>query len=363
MKDLRNWLALATVHGLDGLKFQRLSEHITAAELVALPASALRNIGFTSRQAQLLAYESEAKVELALRWLEQAEDHHIIPYNHPDYPVLLKQTKQPPLLLFVKGNPQVLSQQQLAMVGSRQPTPTGRRIAQDFAAELTQQGYVITSGMARGIDTESHKGALQASGITIAVLGHGLDQIYPAANKSLAEHIAGQGALVSEYFPQVAPLPKYFPQRNRIVVGLSIGTIVVEAALKSGSLISANLAAEYSRDVFAVPGNIYNPQSAGCHLLIQQGAKLVTCPADILEERSFLTSICTKNEPTESKNCNTDLFTMSLLANVGDDVTAIDTIAERSGLAVTEATIALLELELAGEVATVPGGYIRVRSA
>lgn len=363
MQDLRNWLALATVHGLDGLKFQRLSEHITAAELVALPVSALQNIGFTSRQAQLLAYETDSKIDSALRWLEQAENHHIITYFDPAYPALLKQTKQPPLLLFVKGNPAVLAQQQLAMVGSRQPTPTGRKIAQAFAAELSQQGYIITSGMARGIDSESHKGALQAAGITIAVLGHGLEQVYPASNKALAAAIAEQGALVTEYFPSVEPQAKYFPQRNRIVVGLSIGTIVVEAAIKSGSLISANLSAEYSRDVFAVPGNIYNPQSAGCHLLIQQGAKLVTCVADILEERSFLTNSCAKTEPTVAKNCNIDLFAAQLLANVGDDVTAIDIIAERSGLAITEASIALLELELAGEVATVPGGFIRVRSA
>lgn len=363
MKDLRNWLALATVHGLDGLKFQRLSEHITAAELVALPVSALQNIGFTSRQAQLLAYKADSKVEAALRWLEQAPNHHIITYFDSAYPALLKQTKQPPLLLFVKGNPAVLAQQQFAMVGSRQPTPTGRKVAQAFAAELSQQGYVITSGMARGIDSESHKGALQVDGITIAVLGHGLEQIYPATNKALAAAITEQGALVSEYFPSVAPHPSYFPQRNRIVVGLSMGTIVVEAALKSGSLISANLAAEYSRDVFAVPGTIYNPQSAGCHWLIQQGAKLVANVSDILEERSFLTSHCAENDRIAVKKSTSDLFASQLLANVGDDVTAIDIIAERSGLAVAEATIALLQLELAGEVATVPGGYIRVRSA
>ncbi|WNO59705.1 DNA-processing protein DprA [Rheinheimera sp. MMS21-TC3] len=362
MKDLRNWLALATVHGLDGLKFQRLSEHISAAELVSLPISALQNLGFTSRQAQLLASESASKVDSALAWYEQSECHHIITFFDPNYPALLKQIKNPPLVLFIKGHPSVLSQQQFAMVGSRQPTPAGRKIAQTFAGELSQQGYIITSGMARGIDSESHKGALQASGITIAVLGHGLEQIYPASNKSLAATISEQGALVSEYFPQVAPLASYFPQRNRIVVGLSIGTIVVEAAVKSGSLISANLAAENNRDVFAVPGNIYNPQSTGCHLLIQQGAKLVTNVADILEERSFLTNSCTKSEQAVVKKANIDLFAAQLLANVGDDVTTIDIIAERSGMAISEANVALLELELAGEVATVPGGYIRVRS-
>ena len=363
MDELHNWLALASVHGLDGLKYQRLREHISLSELVRLPESTLRNIGFTERQAFLLAQESGAKVQSALRWLDQATNHHVITYADKNYPALLKQTKQPPLLLFVKGDPQLLSQQQLAMVGSRQPTPTGRKVAFNFAAELTQQGYLVTSGMARGIDSESHKGALSAGGLTIAVLGHGLEQVYPTSNKALAQAIAEQGALVSEYFPDVQARAEFFPQRNRIVVGLSIGTIVVEAALKSGTLISANLAAEYSRDVFAVPGSIYSPQSAGCHALIQQGAKLVTGVADIIEEWSFFSQSCLKSEAEQEKSTETDLFARQLLANVGDEVTAVDQIAERAGVVIADATIALLQLELAGEVAAVPGGYIRVRSA
>lgn len=363
MEDIRNWLALASVHGLDGLKFQRLSEQISAAELVKLPASTLRNIGFTERQAHILTYEAQAKADYAMAWLQQADNHHIITFVDARYPALLKQTKQPPLLLFVKGDPQVLAQQQLAMVGSRQPTPTGRKVAHNFAAELSQQGYVITSGMARGIDSESHKGALQAGGLTIAVLGHGLEQVYPASNKALAEAIAAQGALVSEYFPDVQARAELFPQRNRIVVGLSIGTIVIEAGLKSGTLISANLAAEYSRDVFAVPGSVYSPQSQGCHQLIQQGAKLVTSVADIVEEWSFFSKSCLTNTPEQEKSNETDLFASQLLANVGDEVTAVDLIAQRAGLVIADATIALLQLELAGEVAAVPGGYIRVRSA
>lgn len=363
MEDLRNWLAVASVHGLDGLKFQRLREHISLSELVKLPASTLRNIGFTERQAYLLAHEAKAKAESALHWLDSCQHHHIIPFSDPRYPALLKQTKQPPLLLFVKGDPLVLQQQQLAMVGSRQPTPTGRKVAHNFAAELTQQGYLVTSGMARGIDSESHKGALSAGGLTVAVLGHGLEQVYPTSNKTLAQAIASQGALVSEYFPDVRARAEFFPQRNRIVVGLSIGTIVVEAGLKSGTLISANLAAEYSRDVFVVPGSVYSPQSAGCHALIQQGAKLVTCVADIVEEWSFFSQSCLTNMPEQEKSTETDLFARQLLANVGDEVTAVDQIAERTGMVIADATIALLQLELAGEVAAVPGGYIRVRSA
>ncbi|MEW5683228.1 MAG: DNA-processing protein DprA [Pseudomonadota bacterium] len=363
MEDLRNWLALATVHGQDGLKFQRLSEHICLAELVKLPASTLKNIGFTERQAYLLTQEASPKVEKAIRWLAQSDQHHVITYQDPRYPPLLKQTKQPPLILFVKGDPMILLQQQLAMVGSRTPTPTGRKVAQSFAAELSQQGYVITSGMARGIDSESHKGALGAGGLTVAVLGHGLEHVYPTSNKTLAEQITRQGALVSEYFPDVQPRAEWFPQRNRIVVGLSIGTIVVEAGLKSGTLISANLAAEYSRDVFAVPGSIFSPQSSGCHQLIQQGAKLVTNVADILEEWHFFSKSCLKGEAEAEKSQQSDLFAGQLLANVGDEVTAVDVIAQRAGMAIADANIALLQLELAGEVAAVPGGYIKVRSA
>lgn len=363
MEELRNWLALASVHGLDGLKYQRLREHISLAELVTLPASTLRNIGFTERQAFLLSHEASAKADYALRWLERDPSHHIITYADSSYPALLKQTKQPPLLLFVKGNPTLLAQQQLAIVGTRQPTPTGRKVAYNFAAELTQQGYVVTSGMARGIDSESHKGALSAGGLTIAVLGHGLEQVYPASNQALASAITERGALVSEYFPDVQARAEFFPQRNRIVVGLSIGTLVVEAALKSGTLISANLTAEYSRDLFVVPGSIYSSQSAGCHALIQQGAKLVTSVADIIEEWSFFTQRCLTNDTDSEKSVETDLFACQLLANVGDEVTAVDLIAERAGMVVADTAIALLQLEIAGEVAAVPGGYIRVRSA
>ena len=363
MKDIRTWLALASVYGLDGLKFQRLSEQISLPDLVKQSPRTLQNLGFTERQAFLLVSESAAKAEYALRWLDSHPQHHVICFSDPLYPALLKQTKQPPLLLFVKGDPHVLTQQQLAMVGSRQPTPTGRKVAFNFAAELCQQGYVITSGMARGIDSESHKGALQAGGLTIAVLGHGLEQVYPVTNKTLAEQIVQQGALVTEYFPDVQARAEFFPQRNRIVVGLSIGTIVVEAGVKSGTLISANLAAEYSRDVFAVPGSVYSPQSSGCHSLIQQGAKLVTCVADIIEEWSFFSQSCLTNIPVAEKSTATDLFADKLLANVGDEVTAVDLIAERAGVVIADATIALLQLELAGEVAAVPGGYIRVRSA
>lgn len=359
MENVHNWLALASV-GLNGQRYRQLSEHISLAELVALPASTLQQIGFTQRQAQRLCYESGRWIEQALQWQAEAADQHIISFEHPFYPPLLKETRQPPLVLFVKGHPELLCQSQIAMVGSRTPSATGRKVARQLAAELTQSGILVTSGMAQGIDSECHRGALQARGNTIAVLGHGLRQIYPSSNKPLAADIVQSGALVSEYFPNVRARAEFFPQRNRIVVGLSIGTVVVEAALKSGSLISAQLAVDYNREVFAIPGGFYNPQAAGCHYLIQQGAKLVTCLADILEERALFVDngLIVQSE----KNTVLDLCSQQLLDNLEEEPVPADALAERLGITVTDVSITLLQLELAGRVAVVPGGYIRVRS-
>lgn len=359
MEKLHNWLALASV-GLGGQRYLKLSEHIGLAELVSLPASTLQQIGFTARQAKHLTYDVTHWVNQALSWQAEASDQHLIAFDDPRYPPLLKETGSPPLVIFLKGDPALLRCPQIAVVGSRSPTPTGRNVARQFAAELTQSGIIVTSGMARGIDSEAHSGALAAGGKTLAVLGHGLRQIYPTSNRKLAEQIAQTGALVSEYFPDVCARPAFFPQRNRIVVGLSTGTVVVEAALKSGSLISANLAADYNREVFVVPGSVYATQSAGCHQLIQQGAKLVTCVADILEERAVFAD--NGLHRGEEKNTMFDLCTLTLLDNVADEPLPADILAERTGMTATDVSIALLELELAGEVAVVPGGYIRVRS-
>lgn len=359
METLHNWLTIASV-GLGGQRYLQLSEHISLTELVALPASTLQQVGFTQRQAQLLCYEAPRWVEQALQWQDESSEHHIIPFDHPFYPPLLKETRQPPLVLFVKGEPTLLRQPQMAMVGSRSPSPTGRSVARQLATELIQNGILVTSGMARGIDSECHQGALQAGGKTLAVLGHGLRQVYPSSNKQLAADIAQSGALVSEYFPNIRARAEFFPQRNRIVVGLSIGTVVVEAALKSGSLISAQLAADYNRDVFAVAGAFYNPQAAGCNHLIQQGAKLVTCVADILEERALFVDnglLC-----QQEKNSALDLCSEQLLDNLDEQPIPADVLAERVGITVTDVSITLLQLELAGRVAAVPGGYIRVRS-
>lgn len=363
MDDLALWLALASVPAMDIQRFQRLLEHIPLSEFFAASPTQLQHYGLTARQSELLLAPDHPRIDACQRWLAAAPDRHFIRCIDPEYPPLLRQIKQPPLALFVVGQPALLQQPQLAIVGSRQPTPGARQTAFEFAAALSQAGLTISSGLAQGIDGAAHQGALSVQGGTVAVLGHGLQHIYPKQHTALTAQIAAQGALVSEYMPDQPPRPEFFPLRNRIVVGLSLGTLVVEAALKSGSLISAGYAAEYSRELFAMPGSIYNPQAAGCHQLIQQGAKLTTCPADILDELVGFKPTSLKAQPERKNNCQQALFETGLLANVGDEATAIDVIAARAQLPVAEVSIALLQLELTGEVAVVPGGYIRVRRA
>jgi len=247
------------------------------------------------------------------------------------------------------------------MVGTRNPTPGGQDAAAGLSRELAQSGLAITSGLALGIGGICHRAALQVKGRTLAVLGAGLEQLYPRRHQALAEAIRDQGgALVSEFWPQVPPRPEHFPRRNRIISGLSLGTVVVEAAEQSGSLITARYALEQGREVFAVPGSIHNPQARGCHRLIQQGAKLVGCAADILEELHPLARFVATPASLESKVAS-DLPFSALLDNVGYETTAIDRIVQGSGLPVPEVMTQLIELELAGWIASVPGGYVRAR--
>lgn len=220
-------------------------------------------------------------------WAEQAE-RFLVPMNSPYYPGLLLTTPDPPPLLYVHGKPQQLALPQIAIVGSRKPTPAGKKIAMSFAADLCAAGYQITSGLAFGIDAASHEGALQSGKPTIAVLGTGVNVIYPKAHRHLAEAIVEQGALVSEFMPDTNAQAWHFPQRNRIISGMSHGVLVVEAALASGSLITARLAAEQGREVFVIPGSIHNRMSKGCHLLIRQGALLVESAREVLEELGSL---------------------------------------------------------------------------
>ncbi|MHB8744379.1 MAG: DNA-processing protein DprA [Sulfuricaulis sp.] len=244
----------------------------------------------------ILSGPDDTALKPALDWLAEPR-HHLIVWSDPDYPSLLREIPDPPAMLYVLGDRCLLARPQLAIVGSRNPTPMGRDNARAFAANLAGAGLVITSGLALGVDGAAHRGALEAGGKTIALAGTGLDRVYPSAHRDLAHDISRHGALVSEFPLATPPRPENFPRRNRLISGLSLGTLVVEAALQSGSLITARLASEQGREVFAIPGSIHSPQSRGCHALIRQGAKLVETAQDVLEELGPLVSVVRRAAP------------------------------------------------------------------
>ncbi len=325
--------------------------------------SELQSHGLKKTTLDYICSPDWAIVEEDLQWLDQP-NHHILTLENPLYPFRLKEIADPPPLLFVLGDPEVLSQAQLALVGSRNPTPGGSATAFEFARYLAAMGLVITSGLALGIDGKGHRGALAAGGFSIAVAGTGVDRVYPARHRKLAHQIAENGAIVSEYPLGSQPQRSNFPRRNRILSGLSIGVLVVEAAMNSGSLITARMAAEQGREVFAVPGSIHNPLARGCHALIRQGAKLVEVADDILEELAPLVGHNpTRPEEIESSGGagvrNGDLSSeyCSLLDAMGYDQVSVDTLVERTGLTAEELSSMLLVLELKNIVSPVAGGF------
>lgn len=298
-------------------------------------------------------------VDEDLVWMTVAENH-LISYEDAHYPKILKQIADPPLVLYVCGNKLALAQTQLAIVGSRHATCMGLKNAEQFAFHLAQVGLTITSGLAIGVDGASHRGALAADGMTIAVAGTGLKHIYPTRHTSLAgKIIAHRGALVSEFPLNMQAHAANFPRRNRIISGLSMGVVVVEAARKSGSLITAHSALEQGREVFAIPGSIHNPMAQGCHYLIQQGAKLVENVNDIFVELPALSHLIKTNEAKEKKPL-LDKKTQNVLEMVGYETTSMDVIILRSRLTASEVSSILLALELKGYIQFVSGGYIRV---
>ncbi|WP_394132339.1 DNA-processing protein DprA [Shewanella maritima] len=304
------------------------------------------------------------KVEQALEWQDRHENHHLIAFDDPLYPPLLSQITDPPPVLFVKGAPEQLLIPSIAIVGSRNASPGGINAAQNLTTELSQLGYSITSGMALGIDGAAHQAALTCGGATIAVLGTGIDCVYPKRHQSLYHHLVESGCVVSEFWPDTSAYAGNFPKRNRVVTGIALGTVVVEATIKSGSLVSARLAMEQNREVFAVPGSILNPQSQGCHELIKNGAKLVTSAADIIEEipslsHHHLEEVRKRHHISGEEQCH--LPFPSLLASVGYEATTIDSVVEHSGKPIDLVLVQMLELELQGWVTQVPGGYVRLK--
>lgn len=359
-QDLLYWLALVRAPGLGSIGISRLLEQIdTPRGLFDKGADERLALGQKTRE--YLKNPDWAAAEQDLQWADGVA-RHIITRQDPRYPERLAQISDPPPLLFVNGDPEVLLTPQLAIVGSRNPTPSGARSAGEFAHFLAASGITVSSGLATGIDGAAHNGALAAEGLTLAVTGTGPDRIYPSRHRELAHRVVDQGALVTEFPPGTRPHPGNFPRRNRIISGLSLGVLVVEAAKKSGSLITARLAMEQGREVFAIPGSIHNPLARGCHQLIRQGAKLVETAADILEElapllagMSILQPQLAENSPTDAPR-EWDQEYRQLLTALDYDPQPVDLLIERSGLTAEAVSSMLLVLELEGRVSSAPGG-------
>jgi DNA processing protein len=320
-----------------------------------------QHIGLKPKQRQALFHPDEAEIEQALRWAE-AENQHIIPWGDKAYPELLRETEDAPILLYARGKVDLLKAPQLAVVGSRHASRQGLQIAEDFATHLSAVGLCITSGLAHGIDAAAHRGGLKGQGSTLAVVGTGLDRIYPAANQALAREISERGLMVSEYALGTRPLAYHFPRRNRIISGLATGCLVVEAALKSGSLITARQAMEQGREVFAIPGSINNSLAKGCHQLIKQGAKLVETAEDILEELSPLVNFTWQaQQATQSivKDEVAGLLNHPLLALMGFDAISLDELAVLSKLPASEIQVQMMLLELEGVIEALSAGRWR----
>lgn len=364
--ELRYWLALWRAAGIGSQRFAKLLRIFPRlAVLFKQSRAELAALGLPERCVIALSAPDWEGVAQDLRWAEESH-HHILTWGDPRYPAQLMHAADAPPVLFIAGDPAVLQQRQLAIVGSRNPSPSGLEHAQQFACRLVQAGLAITSGLALGIDAASHQGALQAKGVTIAVLGCGLDRIYPRSHATLARAIvADGGAVVTEFPIGVRPKAEHFPRRNRIVSGLSLGVLVVEATLRSGSLITARLAAEQGREVFAIPGSIHNPLARGCHLLIRQGAKLVETVDDILEELGCLAgAFATTNTTTEVAQGKNSLAEdcRQLLECLGYESASIDQMAQRSGLSAAAVTSLAIQLELNGLIRRTPDGAF-MRSA
>jgi len=353
--SIKAWLALSQIRGLGGEGARRLLQEFGSPDAVlSAPVSILNSFVKAEVAAAISGGIADDLLAPALNWLEE-DYNHIVTLGDSDYPQALLNIADPPLLLYIKGRRDLLNATALAIVGSRNATPQGKSNAEEFSKSLSDAGLCIISGMAHGIDAAAHRGALLGMSSSIAVVGTGLDKVYPAANRDLAHALAAQGTLISEFPLGTPPVATNFPRRNRIISGMSIGCLVVEASLQSGSLITARLAMEQGRDVFAIPGSIHSPQSKGCHALIKQGAKLAETAQDILEE---LSGVCHaysgKPETSDSQYQGSDL-----LALIGFDPVSMDGLCTRSGLTVSQLSAMLLSLELEGRITALPGGLFQ----
>ena len=347
--DVSAWLALEAVAGLgpDGTR-QLLDRFGSAPAILAAGSTSLKPVVGAKLAAAIQEAARQEPEAAALAWLTEP-DAHLISCLDPRFPPALKDLPGAPAWLYVKGDPAVLARPLLAIVGSRNATPQGRRDAEAFARTLAEAGLTIVSGLAEGIDAAAHEGGLLGNGSGVAVVGTGLDRVYPARHRDLAHRLAATGALVSEFAIGTPPKPGHFPRRNRLISGLAVGVLVVEAAPQSGSLITARLAGEQGREVFAMPGSIHSPLAKGCHRLIKQGAKLVESAEDILEELRWQWTPPPVADPAGAAGD-------ALLELLGAEPVGLDALAAASGLTVDRLSAMLLTLELEGRVAQLPGG-------
>jgi len=367
-EELRGWLKLLGARGVGYAGARRLIDAFGSIQAVcSAPAAALKpyleNLPDAVRS--LGADADETAVAEIEQWLAVSEQNHLIPFTDPRYPRLLKEIPDPPVLFYAKGNTGLLEQPLMAMVGSRNPTADGIHNARAFSAYLCSAGLGIVSGMATGIDAQAHQGALDADGDTVAVIGTGIDRIYPARHKQLAHDIAERGLIISEFPLGTPPARSNFPRRNRLISGLSLGVLVVEAAAKSGSLITARMAGEQGREVFAIPGSIHAPLAKGCNRLIRQGAKLVESGRHIIEELGPISGVLkdapegAKEQPETAKTGLSDELE-SLYRHLGHDPQTLDQLIARSGLTAAQVSSILSQLEIQGLAECQHGGkFIR----
>ena len=356
---LAAWLRLTLVPGVGGETRRALLKAFGPPDAIfAAGQGGLAGVVGVELADRLLHHECAADVDAALAWAAQP-GNRLLTLADAEYPQSLLGADDPPILLYAKGRVELLNHPALAIVGSRNATAQGLRDAEAFARALGESGLCIVSGLALGIDAAAHRGALGTGSGTVAVIGTGADRLYPARNESLARAIAENGVVISEFPLGTPALAGNFPRRNRIIAGLGLGCLVVEAAPRSGSLITARLAAESGREVFAIPGSIHSPLSHGCHQLIRQGAKLVETARDILEELRWDVPPADAPGQTDEEGPHD---TERVFACLGDAPCDLDTLAERSGLTPAELLAILLPMELAGRIAQLPGGlYQRLR--
>lgn len=358
---LHDWLALNRLPGIGPKTQLELIDHFGSVRNVFSATQAdWVAIGLKPDVIAKIKQPDWSAIEKELVWLHDSGDRAILTWDDPQYPDLLRETPGAPTILYIKGRVEFLSIPQVAIVGSRNPTAQGVDLARRFSMELVAAGFGVTSGLALGVDGACHQGAIDANGVTIAVLGSGLQRVYPAKHRNLAQRVSERGALVSEFSPAVGPLPEHFPRRNRIISGLSLGVLVVEAAKRSGSLITARYALEHGREVFAMPGSICNPLSRGGHSLIKDGAKLVETVEDIIDELGAVMPAVSPIVNTQTINEKQEVLATEhqlLLNCMNCGMVSVDNLLSSTGLSPEKLFAMLTELELAGKIEAVPGGY------